>query len=53
LFRLFPFISLGSCNHCNLACFLWSNNFEHPLSNHGLCFYYCVYNNPILILSYS
>jgi hypothetical protein len=21
LFRLSPFISLGSCNHCNLACF--------------------------------
>jgi hypothetical protein len=22
LFRLSPFISLGSCNHCNLACFI-------------------------------
>jgi hypothetical protein len=32
-FRLSPFISLGSCNHCNLACFLWSNNFEDPSSN--------------------
>jgi hypothetical protein len=39
LFRLSPFISLGSCNHCNLACFLRSNNFEHPSSNHGFCFF--------------
>jgi hypothetical protein len=38
LFRLSPFISLGSCNHCNLASFLWCNNFEHPSSNHSLCF---------------
>jgi cleavage and polyadenylation specificity factor subunit 1 len=30
---------LRSCNYCNLACFLWSNNFEHPSSNHGLFFF--------------
>jgi hypothetical protein len=30
-------LSLGSCNHCNLAYFHWYNNFEHPSSNHGLC----------------
>jgi len=24
-------------NHCNLACFLWSNIFKHSSSNHGLC----------------
>jgi hypothetical protein len=29
LFRLSAFISLGSCNHCSLACFLWSNNSDH------------------------
>jgi hypothetical protein len=39
LFRLSPFISLGSWNHCNLACFLWSNNFEHPSFNHDLYFF--------------
>jgi hypothetical protein len=38
-FRLSPFISLGSCNHCNLVCFLWSNNFEHHSWNHWLCFF--------------
>jgi hypothetical protein len=35
LFRLSPFILLGSCNHCSLACFLWSDDFEHPSSNLG------------------
>jgi hypothetical protein len=35
LFRLFAFTSLVFSNHCNLACFLWSNNFGHPPSNHG------------------
>jgi hypothetical protein len=30
LFRLSPFISHGSCSHCNLACFLWSTDFENP-----------------------
>jgi hypothetical protein len=39
VFRLSPFISLGSCNHYSLACFLRSNNFERPSSNHGLCFF--------------
>jgi hypothetical protein len=38
-FRLFPLIQLGLWNHCNLACFCWSINFEHSSSNHGLlCF---------------
>jgi hypothetical protein len=37
LFWLFPFISLGSCNHCNFVCFNWSNNTEPPLLNHCLC----------------
>jgi hypothetical protein len=32
-------IPVGSCNHCNLACFLWSTNFKHASSNHGLCFF--------------
>jgi hypothetical protein len=36
LFRLSLFISLGSCNHCNVASFLWSNNFEHTSLNNGL-----------------
>jgi hypothetical protein len=39
LFRLSPFISLGSCNHCYLAYFLWSNDFEHLPWNHGLSFF--------------
>jgi hypothetical protein len=38
LFRLPPFLSLGSCNHCNLACFLASSNYDHPFSNHCLWF---------------
>jgi hypothetical protein len=38
-FRLPPLTWLGFCNHCNLACFQWSINFEHSSSNHGLlCF---------------
>jgi hypothetical protein len=28
LFRLSPFISLGSCNHCNLTCFLWFIHYD-------------------------
>jgi hypothetical protein len=37
--RLSPLIWFGFCNHCNLACFHWSINFEHSSSNHGLlCF---------------
>jgi hypothetical protein len=39
LFRLYPLILHGSCNHCNLAYFIWPNNSEHLLSNHGLCFF--------------
>jgi hypothetical protein len=35
LYSNYP-ISLGSSNHCNLACLLWSNNSEYPSSNHGL-----------------
>jgi hypothetical protein len=38
-FRLTPLIWLGFCNHCNLACFRLSINFEHSLSSHDLlCF---------------
>jgi hypothetical protein len=30
-FRLTPFVWIGSCNHCNLACFLSYNSSEiHP-----------------------
>jgi hypothetical protein len=37
--RFSPLIWPGFCNHCNLACFLWSINFEPSSSNHGLlCF---------------
>jgi hypothetical protein len=37
--RLSPLIWFGFCNHCNLACFHWSINFEHSSSSHGLlCF---------------
>jgi hypothetical protein len=35
-FRLSPLIWLGFCNNCNLACFLWSINFEHPSSDNRL-----------------
>jgi hypothetical protein len=39
VFRLSPLIWLGFCNHCNLACFRWSINFEHSSWNHDLlCF---------------
>jgi hypothetical protein len=39
IFRLSLLIWLGFCSHCNLACFLWSINFEHSSSNLGLlCF---------------
>jgi hypothetical protein len=34
--RLSPLVWFGFCNHCNLACFCWSINFEHSSSNHGL-----------------
>jgi len=27
----------GSCNHCILACSLWSKNYEHSSSSYGLC----------------
>ena len=30
-------LCFGSWNHCILVWFLWSNNHEHSLSNHGLC----------------
>jgi hypothetical protein len=39
LFRLSPFISRGTCNQWSLAYFLWSDNFDYHLSNHGLCFF--------------
>jgi hypothetical protein len=37
LFRLSTLLWFGFCNHCILACFLWSKNFEHSSSIHGLC----------------
>jgi hypothetical protein len=37
LFTLSPKIWLWFCNHCNLACFLWSNSFEHSSLNYILC----------------
>jgi hypothetical protein len=37
LFRLSPYIWLESCNHCSLACFLWSHSFEHSSSSSGSC----------------
>jgi hypothetical protein len=37
--RLSPLICFRFCNHCNLACYCWSINFEHSSSNHILlCF---------------
>jgi hypothetical protein len=37
--RLSSFASLGSCNHCSLACFFRSTNSEHSSSNYWLqCF---------------
>jgi hypothetical protein len=41
LFRLSTFISLVSCNHCNLACFLWSNNFG-PQHDTAFCLLPCL-----------
>jgi hypothetical protein len=37
-FTPFTRISLASCNHYNLASFLWSNILEYPTSNHDVCF---------------
>jgi hypothetical protein len=37
MFRLSPAICPVFWSHCNLACFMWSNNFGNSLSNHGLC----------------
>jgi hypothetical protein len=37
LFRLSTFLWFGFCNHCILSWFIWSKNFEHSSSNHGLC----------------
>ena len=37
VFRLSTLLQFGSCNHCTLACFLWSKKPKHSSSNHGLC----------------
>jgi hypothetical protein len=37
--RLSTLLWFGSCNHCILACFVWSKNREHSLPKHGLCFF--------------
>jgi hypothetical protein len=34
--KLSSFTTLGSCTHCNLACFLRSTNFKHSSLNRGL-----------------
>jgi hypothetical protein len=34
--KLSSFITFGSCNHCSLACFPRSTNFEHSSSNYSL-----------------
>jgi hypothetical protein len=39
LHKLSAFILVVFYNHLNLTCFLWSNNFEHSSSNHGLYFF--------------
>jgi hypothetical protein len=52
-FRLFPFISLGFCNHCNVASILWSYNFEHPSSNLGVFFFSSPFDRNVDILSNS
>jgi len=42
LFRLSTWFWLGSCNHCILACLLWSKKPKYFSSNHGLgCFNDC------------
>ena len=37
LFRLYTFLWLGSCTHCNFSCFLSSKKCRHSSSNQGLC----------------
>ena len=37
LCRLCTLLWFGSCNHCILACFPWSNKHKRFSSNHGLC----------------
>jgi hypothetical protein len=52
---LSPLIWVRYCNHCNLACFPWLNNFVHSSSNRGLlCFslqYHILLLAEVLILS--
>lgn len=40
LFRSFTKIWLRYCNHCNLACVLWSKSFKKSSPNHGLLYFY-------------
>ena len=42
LFRLFTLFLLwfASCNHCILACFLWSKKRKHSSSDRALCCFY-------------
>jgi len=35
--RLSMLLWFGSCNHCILACFLWSTKYKYFSSNFGLC----------------
>jgi hypothetical protein len=39
LFRVSTLLWFGSCNHCILACFLWSENHKHSSSKHVLRFF--------------
>jgi len=42
LFGLSTLLFFGSCNHCNLAWFLFFLIIQrHSLSNHGLCWFNC------------
>ena len=56
LLRLYyTFLWFESCNHCILACFLWSKNCKHISSNHGLCHFTlhwpCLYLAMVFIFS--
>jgi hypothetical protein len=54
LFRLFPFILLGSCNHCNLVCFLLSIIFRSMANAlNGMSRYMCNYMHGSGVLSRS
>ena len=55
LYGLSTFFWFGLCNHCTLACFLWSKNRKLSSANNGLCSFNShrpkFYSSEVLIFS--